>query len=69
MELDAPSMAPPMVGVGVDPPAGTFFADAMPPDAGAAATGSPAGAWEASGAVLAAAGSEPPAPPLADPGY
>jgi hypothetical protein len=39
---------------------------ATPPDAGATAAGSPAGAWEAGGAVLAAAGSGPPAPPSAN---
>jgi hypothetical protein len=65
MELDVPPVSPPVLGVGTDPPAGTFFATATPPDA---ATGSPAGAWEAGGAVLAAARSGPPAPPLADPG-
>jgi hypothetical protein len=68
MELDTPSVAPPVVGVGADPPAGTFSTDTLPPDAGATAAGSPARAWEVGGAVLAAAGSGPPAPPSADPG-
>jgi hypothetical protein len=67
MELDVPPMSPPVLGVGADPPAGTFFAVAMPPDAGVTVAGSPAGAWEAGGAVLAAAGSGPPATPLVDP--
>jgi hypothetical protein len=67
MELDAPHVSRPVLGVGVDPPAGTFSASATLPDAGATTAGSPAGAWEAGGAVLAAAGSGPPAPPSADP--
>jgi hypothetical protein len=66
MELDAPPVSPPVLGVGADPPAGTFTASTTPPDAGATTTGSPAGAWEAGGAVLAAAGSVPLAPPSAD---
>jgi hypothetical protein len=68
MELGAPPVSPQVLGVGTDPLAGTFSAAVMPPDAGATAAGSPAGAWEADGAVLAAAGSGPPAPPSADPG-
>jgi hypothetical protein len=66
LELDAPPVSPPVSGVGADPSAGTSSATATPPDAGAAAAGSPAGAWEAVGAVLAAAGSGPLAPPSAD---
>jgi hypothetical protein len=66
MEMDAPPVSPPVLGVGADPPAGTFSTAATPPDAGATAAGSLARAWEASGAVLAAAGSGPPAPPSAD---
>jgi hypothetical protein len=66
MELDAPPVSPPVLGVGEDPPAGTFSVAATPPDAGATAAGSPARAWEAGGAVLAAAGSGSPAPPSAD---
>jgi hypothetical protein len=57
MELDAPPVSPQVLGVGADPLAGTFSAAATLPDAGATITGSPAGAWEAGGAVLAAAGS------------
>jgi hypothetical protein len=41
---------------GRGPPAGTFFAATTLPNAGAAVAGSPAGAWEAAGVVLAAAG-------------
>jgi hypothetical protein len=67
MELDAPPVSPPALGVGADPPSMTFSAAATPPDAGATATGYPARAWEADGAVLAAAGSGPLAPPLVDP--
>jgi hypothetical protein len=67
IELDVLPVSPPVLGVGGDPPAGTFSAAATPPDAGATAARSPAGAWEAGGAVLAAAGSRPPAPPSADP--
>jgi hypothetical protein len=66
MELDAPPVSPPVLGVGADPLAGTFFIAATPPDASATAAGSPAGAWEAGGAVLATARSGPPAPPSAD---
>jgi hypothetical protein len=66
MELDAPLVSPPVLGVGADPPARTFSAAATPPNAGATAAGSPAGAWEAGGAILAASGSRPPAPPSAD---
>jgi hypothetical protein len=69
MELDVPPMSPLVLGVGADPPAGTFSAATMPPNAGATAAGSPAGAWEAGGAVLATAESGPPAPPSADPCY
>jgi hypothetical protein len=67
MELDAPLVSPPALGVGTDPPARTFSAAAMPPDAVVAAVGSPARAWEAGGTVLVADGSRPLAPPLADP--
>jgi hypothetical protein len=67
MELDVPPVSPPVLGVGANPPAGIFSAAAMPPDAGATTAGSPAGAWEAGGAILAAAGSGPPAPPSVDP--
>jgi hypothetical protein len=66
MELDAAPASTPMVGVGTDPLAGTFSAAATLPDAGATAAGSPAGAWEAGDAVLAAAGSGPLTPPSAD---
>jgi hypothetical protein len=66
MELDVPPASPPMLGVGVDPPAGTSFVAATPPDAGAAAAGSPAEAWEAAGVVLAAAEGGPPTPLPAD---
>jgi hypothetical protein len=75
LELDAPPVSSPVLGVGVDPPAGTSSAaetstaTATPPDTGAAAAESPAGAWEAAGAVLAAAGSGPSAPPSADSYY
>jgi hypothetical protein len=67
MELDAPPVSPLVLGVGADPPAGIFSTAATPPDAGATAAGSPAGAWEAGGTVLAAAGSGPPTPPSVDP--
>jgi hypothetical protein len=67
VELDAPPVSPPVLGVGADPPAGTFSAAVMLPDAGATTAVSPVGAWEAGGAVLAAAGSGPPAPPSVDP--
>jgi hypothetical protein len=50
----------------MDPPAGTPSAIATSPDAGAAAAGSPAGAWEATGVVSAASGGESPAPLPAD---
>jgi hypothetical protein len=67
LELDAPPVSSPVLGVGADPPAGTSStATATPPDTGAAAAGSPAGAWEAAGTVLAVAGSGPSAPPSAD---
>jgi hypothetical protein len=66
VELYAPPVSPPVLGVGTDPPAGTFSAAATPPDASATAAGSPAGAWEAGGAVLTAVGSGPLAPPSAD---
>jgi hypothetical protein len=66
MELDAPPVSPPVLGVGADPPARTSAATTTPPDAGASATGSPSGAWEAGGAVLATARSGPPAPPSSD---
>jgi hypothetical protein len=56
----------PSVGVGTDPLVGTSSATATPPDAGAAAAASPAGAWEGVGAVLAAPRGGPPAPPSAD---
>jgi hypothetical protein len=65
LELDTPPVSPPESGVGADPPAGTSSATATPPDAGAAAAGSPAGAWEAAGAVLAAAEGRLPSPPSA----
>jgi hypothetical protein len=66
LELDAPPVSPPVSGVGVNPPAGISSATVTPPDAGAAAAGSSAGAWEDVGAVLAAVGGVPPAPPLVD---
>jgi hypothetical protein len=66
MELDVPPVSLPVLGVGADPPARTFSTAVTLPDAGATAAGSPAGAWEAGGAILAAAGSGPPAPPSAD---
>jgi hypothetical protein len=50
LELDVPPVSPPTSGVGVmsevgaDPPAGTSSVAATPHDAGAAATGPPAGA-------------------------
>jgi hypothetical protein len=49
--------------------AGTFSAAVTLPDAGATTAGSLARAWEVGGAVLAAAGSGPPAPPSVDPCY
>jgi hypothetical protein len=67
MELNAPPVSPPVLGVGADPPVGTFSTAATPPDTGATAAGSPAGAWEAGGAVLTVAGSGLPAPPSTDP--
>jgi hypothetical protein len=66
MELDAPHVSPPVLGVGAYPAAGIFSATATPLDAGATAAGSLAGAWEAGGAVPTAAGSRQPAPPSAD---
>jgi hypothetical protein len=66
MELDVPPVSPPVLGVRANPPSGTFSAAATPPDAGATAAGSPVGAWEAGGTILAAAGSGPPTPPSAD---
>jgi hypothetical protein len=62
LELDAPPASPPVSGGGTDPLAGASSAAATPPDAGAAAAGSPAGAWEAAGAVLAAVRGGSPAP-------
>jgi hypothetical protein len=59
LELDAPPVSPPVSGVGANPPVGTSSATTTPPNTGAAAVGSPAGAWEVIGAVLAAAGSGP----------
>jgi hypothetical protein len=67
MELDAPPVSPPVLGVGADPPAGTFSAAATLAETGATTAGSPAGAWEARGTVLAAGGSRPPGPPSTDP--
>jgi hypothetical protein len=66
LELDAPHVSPPVSGVGADPHSRTSSTTAMPPDVGTAAAGSLAGAWLAAGAVLAAAGSGPPAPPSLD---
>jgi hypothetical protein len=50
----------------MDPLAETSSTAEMPPDAGVAAAGSPAGVREAAGAILAAAEGGPPAPPSAD---
>jgi hypothetical protein len=66
LELGMPPASPPVSGVGTDPPARTSSAAATPLDASVAAAGSPAGAWEAAGAVLEAAGVRLPAPPSAD---
>jgi hypothetical protein len=66
MELDAPPASPPVSGVSTDPLAGTSSAVMTPPDAGAAAAGFPVEAWEAAGAVLAAAGGGSLAPLPAD---
>jgi hypothetical protein len=56
LELDAPPVSPPVSRVDANPLAGTSSTTVMPPDA---AAGPPVGAWEAAGAVLAVAGSEP----------
>jgi hypothetical protein len=66
MELDAPPASPPVSGVGTDPLAGTSSTVTTLPDAGAAAAGFLAEAWEAAGAVLALAGGGSPAPLPAD---
>jgi hypothetical protein len=72
LELDAPPVSPPTSGVGAmseagaDPSAGISSVAATPPDAGAAAAGPPAGAWEAAGVVSAATRGGMPAPLPAD---
>jgi hypothetical protein len=66
LELDAPPASPPASGGCADPPIGASSATATPLDAGAATAGPPAGAWEAAGVVLAAAGGGSLAPLLAD---
>jgi hypothetical protein len=65
-ELDAPPRSPSVSGAGVGPLAGTSFAAAAPPDAGAATAGPPVGMWEASGAVPTVAGCAPLTPISAD---
>jgi hypothetical protein len=60
------SCVTPVSRVGVDPLAGTSSTAETSPDACTAAAGSLAWAWEAIGAVLAAAGGGPPAPISAD---
>jgi hypothetical protein len=65
LELDVPPASPPVSGGGGSP-SWDLLRAATPPDAGAAAAGSPAGAWEAAGAVLAASGGGSPTPLPAD---